>query len=300
MLSNLWLNSSFFNLKGLMKYLPVTIIFLTGCSPVKVKMNVDASLGSNSVVYNLNYSDSLADKISGKRLNVSFGPYRVTDADLSWTRTKSQAEDPDPLLTFKEIKKSGNTTTTTKLGVGPTSFFGFSRPPAEGEATIDSSFRTVKYKFNVGKKTTWNALCIHRSEKRIVPQENSNSVDILSANFSCLYKEDNKASSEPWLLSIDYGGAITMTQKGNANTLAAYSTGGNYVKPDGQITKLFLNSAGYTWKKSNDNNDKNVAAISVKEETPRVWLHKGNKKHLNHILSMANTGLLIYHWEIQH
>ena len=85
------------------KSLPFIIIVLIACTPAKVIMNVDAELNANAVVYEIDYPDSLADKFSGKRLNVSFGPYQVTDADVSWTSTETQAENPDPLLNFKKI-----------------------------------------------------------------------------------------------------------------------------------------------------------------------------------------------------
>jgi len=309
MFSNLWLVSVGGNIirslvvdtKISFKYILFTVILLTGCTPVKVQMNVDTSLESNAVVYNLNYPNSLSDKISGKRLNVSFGPYRVTDVDLSLTRINSQAEDPDPILNYKNTRKSGNTTTTTKIGVGPSSFLGFSRPPEEGEPAINKSFRTVNYKFTAGQETTWNALCVHKSKERIIQHENSNTIEILSSNFTCQYEKDNNLTNhEIWILSIEYDGAITMTQKGQNNTLTAHSTGGNYVKPNGQETKLSILTAGYTWSQRVGGKDKNVAAISVREETPRVWLHKENTDYLNQVLSMANTGLLIYRWEIQH
>ncbi|MCK5387286.1 MAG: hypothetical protein KAJ39_08865 [Gammaproteobacteria bacterium] len=268
-------------------------------------MKVDTALEANAVVYKLNYPDSLADKISGNRLNISFGPYRVTDADVSWTRTGSQAEDPDPFFTFKNTRKSGNTTTTTKLGVGPTSIFGFSRPAAEGEPSINKSSQTITYKFKVSKDITWNALCSHRAEKRVTQYENTNAVEILWSNFTCQYTAENKttnnkSNSEIWTLSVDYGGPITMTQNEKPNTLFALSTGGKYVMPKGQETKFTTGTAGYTWRQINNGTDKSVAAISVREETPRVWLHKGNSDTINHVLSMANTGLLIYSWEINH
>ena len=268
-------------------------------------MKVDTTLEANAVVYKLNYSDSLADKISGKRLNVSFGPYRVTDADLSWTRIGTHAEDPDPFFTFKDTRKSGNTTTTTKLGVGPTSIFGFSRPAAEGEPSINKVSQTITYKFKVGHDMTWNALCAHRAEKRVTQYENTNDVELLWSNFTCQYTAENKttnnkSNSEIWILSVDYGGPITMTKNGKPNTLFALSTGGKYVMPKGQATKFTTGTAGYTWHQIKNSTDKSVAAISVREETPRVWLHKGNADTLNHILSMANTGLLIYSWEIKH
>ena len=101
------------------------------------------------------------------------------------------------------------------------------------------------------------------------------------------------------MLSADYNGAITMTQKGKTSTLSAHPTGGIYTK-HGQTTNLTTSAAGYTWVQNRNGNDKNVAAISVREEPPHVWLQKENSDYLNNILSMANTGLLIYRWEIQH
>ena len=291
-------------------FIKITIfstILLTGCSVVKVRMNVDNSLASHAVVYNLKYPNSLSDKISGKRLNVSFGPYQVTDADLSWTRTSSQAENPDPFFIFQETNRTGtsngNTTTTTSttttVGVGPTSILGFSRTPAEGDPTIDKSFRTVKYKFAVNQKNRWDALCIHRGEKRVIQTKTNRSVETLSSNFTCQYKQDTKSSdNEIWILSVDYAGKITMTQKGKSNTLTAHTTSGIFVKSNGQATKTPTHTAGYTWRQNINGKEKNIAAISVKEETPRIWLHKGNSEELNHILSMANTALLIHHWEI--
>jgi len=293
------------NMNIFIKFLLLIIIFLIGCTPAKLLMNIDTSLEANAIVYKLNYPNSLADKLSGNRLNASFGPYRVSDADVSWTRTSSQTEDPDPFFNFKSTRKSGNTTTTTKIDVAPTSILGFSRPAAEGEPSIDKSFRTITYKFKVGQDIIWNAHCVHRAEKRVTQYKNSSSVEILSSNFTCQYKADNKSidnksNSEIWMLSVNYGNAITMTQKGNTNTLIAHSTDGKYVKPNGQVIIFSRGTAGYTWRQIKDGNDKNIAAISVGEETPRVWLHKGNTDSLNHVLSMANTGLLIYRWEITH
>jgi hypothetical protein len=268
-------------------------------------MKVDTALEANAIVYELNYPDSLADKLSGNRLNISFGPYQVTDANASWARTSWQAEAPDPFFRFKSTRKSDNTTTTTKIGVGPTSIFGFSRPADEGEPSINKVSRSITYKFKVGQDTTWNALCSHRAEKRVTQNENTSSVEILSSNYTCHYtaedkSTDNELNSEVWTLAIDYDGTITMTQKGKPISLIAHSTGGIYVMPDEQPTKISTVFSGYTWSQIKDGNDKNIAAISVREETPRVWLDKGNSDSINHILSMANTGLLIYNWEIQH
>jgi len=268
-------------------------------------MNIDSSLDSNAIVYSLNYPDSLSDKLSGNRVNVNFGPYRVTDADISLTQINTRAENPDPIFSAKKVRKSGNTTTTTKVGVGPSSILGFSRPPVEGEPVINTSHRTINYKFSGDKGITWNALCDYKSKERFTQHENSNTTEMLSANFTCEYKEDGKPKNngvkqEIWVLSVDYNDAITMTQKGKTNTLSAHPAGGIYVKPNGQRTNLTTSAAGYTWAQIRNGNDENVAAISVREEPPRVWLKKGNSDYLNNILAIANTGLLIYRWEIQH
>ena len=293
----------------LIKLALLSIVLLSGCTTVTVRMNVDESLASQAVVYNLKHPNSLSDKISGNRLNVSFGPYQVTEADLSWTRTSSEAEDPDPFFIFKETNKVGTsrgnvtttTTTTTSVGIGPTSILGFSRTPAEGEPTIDKSYRTVKYRFSAGQEHRWNALCVHRGEKRVVETQINRAVETLSSNFICQYKQDTKSEDhEIWVLSVDLGGVITMTQKGKANRLTAHTNDGVFVKPDGQVTSTSTRNAGYTWRQRVNGRDKNIAAISVKEETPRVWLHKENSDDLNRILAMANTALLIHHWEIHH
>lgn len=268
-------------------------------------MQVDNSLKTNALVYKLSYPDSLTDKLSDKRLNISFGPYQVTNADVGLTKTGFEAEDPDPFFTIKDTEKSGNVTRTIKAGVGPTELFGFSRPASEGEPSINRTSQSITYQFKVGQGITWYALCAHRSEKRVTQHENRTEVERLWSNFTCQYTQEsrsleNNTNEDVWVLSIDYGGPITMTQKGKPSTLTAQSTGGKYVKSNGQATKLTTLAAGYTWYQSKDGSDKSVAAISIREEKPRIWLDKTNSDSMNHVLSMANTGLLIYNWEIAH
>jgi hypothetical protein len=283
------------------KTLPLIIILLTGCSTAKVLMQVDTALEANSIVYKLDYPDSVSDKVSGKRLNVSFGPYRVTNADVSWTRTDTKAEDPEPVFGSSSTHKSGDTTITKEIRGGPTSILGYTRPADEGEPSIKKTSRTISYKFKVGHDITWKAHCSHKAKKRVTEFETSNAIETLSSKFTCQYTMNagDESNNDVWILSVDYDGTITMTQKGKPNTLVAHSTGGMLVKSDGLPTNISTVSAGYSWSQIIDGNEKNIAAISVREETPRVWLDKGNSDSLNHILSMASTGLLIYSWEIQ-
>lgn len=288
----------------IVKSLPALIVLLAGCTTTKVVMKVDPALEGNSTVYKLKYPNSLADKLTSKRLNVSFGPYRVIKAKVGWTGKNSKAEDPDPFFTSTKIEKSGNVTTTTKIGVGPTEIFGFSRPAAEGEPTLQTSSQKITYKFKVGKDVTWLARCAYRAEKRVTHYQNTTSSDVLASNFTCQYKKKDtkgdKSDSGIWVFSADYGEPITMTLPGTKNTLTANQTTGKLVKSNGKSTKHSTRAAGYTWTQSKDGTNKNVAAISIREEKPRVWLDKRNSDSLNHILAMANTGLWVYSMEIQH
>jgi hypothetical protein len=289
----------------LRKSLPAIILLLAGCTPVKLIMNVDTTLKDNAIVYEVSYPNSIKDKISGNRLNMSFGPYRVTDAKLSWTGIKTKAEDPDPLFSSKKTSTSGNVTTKTEIAVGPKSLFGYTRPADKGEPSIRDEFRSITYNINVGKQTTWNASCTHKAEKRVTQHETSTSVEVLSSIFTCEYKkagksEKGKSNNEVWILTVEYGGegTITLTQEGKPNTLIAHSTGGIYVTSEGKPVRTTTGTAGYTWSQIKGRNEKKIAAISVREGKPRVWLDKGNSGSINQILSMANTGLLIYSWEI--
>jgi hypothetical protein len=147
---------------------------------------------------------------------------------------------------------------------------------------------------------TWKAACTHKAQKRVTQYENRTASELLASNYTCQYTPADKQNNEAWILAIEYAGPITMTQKGKANTFTAESTGGIYVKKDQQPTNLTSATAGYTWKQINKGENKKLAAISTREETPRVWLDKDNTEASNHILAMANAGILIYSWAIIH
>ena len=59
------------------------IILLSGCTSGKTVLKVDPSLADNATVYEVKAPDTHSDN----RLNVSFGPYSVTEADISSTTT---------------------------------------------------------------------------------------------------------------------------------------------------------------------------------------------------------------------
>ena len=74
----------------------------------------------------------------------------------------------------------------------------------------------------------------------------------------------------------------------------AYGTAGEYVAADGRDVWGQPSDTGYTWRLDN----KSIGAVAVREEIPRVWLHKDNAEPTNDAVSMASAGLQIYYWSI--
>lgn len=256
--------------------LVITIMLLSGCATALVQMQIDPALDKNSTVYELTYPSSMRDKISGNDMNMSFGNYRVTDAGIGWQKkTKiSEREEPEGLLVnFSNVEDTSDTT---------------------HKVITSRVYRSVKYNFKVGTEITWHSSCDHSAEKRVTQKGSLSRLEILSSNFTCRF---TGADNESWILSVDSDGTpqenIKFTNK--EMIFSAYTTAGDYIKSsDGSKLKFKVNMAGYTWTVDNNN----IAAISVKEKIPRVWLGKGNSGSINDVLAMANTGLLIYYWKI--
>lgn len=288
------------SMKRILIAFPILPFLLTGCTPVTLVMKEDSDLTQNAVVYKVDHPNTLSDKVSGERLKLSFADYHVSHVDLSWRGISSNAENPSPLFRIRDVKKSGDTTETTEISGGPTSLFGFARPTDPGEPSIQESQKTVNYQFNSSKHGAWRAQCVHNAKQRVTHYEQRSVVEPLSSVFTCRYSAiDHAATQTPWLLTVDLHKGITLTQNNQRSKLVAHRSGGYYQKPDGQKAKDTTATVGYTWQQETEGNLKSVAAISVREDQPRVWLNKDNDKQLNHLLSMASTGLLIYTWEIE-
>lgn len=257
------------------KSILVIIILLAGCGTAKVVMKIDPSLDANAMVYEVTYPDSLRDKLSGKDLNVSFGNYRVTDADVGWQRTKKISETEDTNITIFGFSNIDDTSDTTH------------------KIITSQVYQSINYKFKVGTETTWDSQCDHVAMKRVTQKGSLSRLELLSSNFTCKFMG---ADNELWVLSVDSDGSpqqdIKFTNK--EMIFSAYTTAGAYVKSDGSTMKYKTHTAGYTWTKDNNN----IAAISVREEIPRVWLDKGNSDSTNDVLAMASSGLLVYYWKI--
>ena len=252
-------------MKKYWKCIPVIILLLAGCASGQLLMKIGPSLETNARLYEVKTPDTWSER----RLNVSFGPYRVADADTGWTRPTKSSERKIYWLNIA-------------LGMDH---------PEETKSNVSMSHT---YKFKVGNEITWDSQCVLLTEELEVKEKDKSEIEILSSNYTCQY---TRTDNEPWFLSIERRGLskldIKMTNK--EKLFQAHASKGVYVKPDGRsYTALTPTDTGYNW--THDNN--NIAAISIREEIPRVWLDKRNSDSMNHVLSMASAGLLIYYWKI--
>ncbi len=253
-------------MKNLSKTIPVIIILLTGCTTLSLRMKVDPSLETNARVYEVKSPSSWS---VNKKLNVSFGTYRVADANTGWRTTKTSSATEISMV-------------DQLLGM------------SSSDATNIKGSQTLAYKFKIGDEITWDCQCVHLAEKRVTKHKNVSSLEILSSRYTCHY---TRADNEPWVLSVEQHdlAQIDIRMTNGEKLFRAHSTAGMYVTSDERPYKTFRPpDAGYTWT----HDDNNVAAISVGEKIPRVWLDKRNPDSMNRVLAMASAGVLIYHWKI--
>lgn len=257
-----------------MKYfsycIPIVLMLLAGCTTLNLVMKVDPTLEANAVVYEMTSEGKLTDK----KLNVSFGAYRVADADSSWVSTSRSTEDEISLTNGISITRN-----TVAENV--------------------ESNQSISYKFNVGDEVTWDSQCSHHVKKRVTESniiDNMSILESISSQYTCRY---TRGGGETWTLSVRQNDLtnIDISMTDGERIFTAHATGGKYVRSDGQpYNGLTSRDAGYTWTEDN----KNIAAVSTWEKTPRVWLDKRNPDSMNHVLSMASTGVLMYDWVIAH
>ena len=306
-------------MKNLWKSIPLIIIMLlAGCKTAQLVMKVDPTLESNASVYEVKTPDVWSDE---KKLNVSFGAYRVTDMDIGWTKKRNASTSGNfwiDMLTYIPGVSAGSVDR--------------SRDADNGE-TITEVSRSLSYAFRVGDDVVWNAECAHFAEEQEFKEKGyethvigkgheigkgkghdkgkgkghetgghgghdtgASRVDILSSSYTCRY---TGADNEQWVLSIErlgkHSSSLDIRMTDSEKHFFAYSTAGKYVLSDGsKATPLRPPDVGYTWK----DGDNNVAAISMKGSNPKVWLDKRNPDAMNDALAMASAGLLIYHRKI--
>ena len=253
-------------MKNIFITIPIMIAVLAGCTKLSLQMRVDPSLETNAKVYEVISQNAW---FTDEKLNVSFGEYWVSDANTGWRTTQTSL--------------ATETSFTNQL-------FGMN----SSDATNIKSSQTITYKFNIGDNATWESKCVHLADKRVTKNKNVSSLEILSSRYTCHY---NLAEHEPWDLSVEQNdlGQIDIRMTNRVKFFRAHSTAGIYLTPDGRPYETIRPpDAGYTWL-----DDENVvAAISVKEKKPRIWLDKRNPDSMNRALGMASVGLLIYHWKI--
>jgi hypothetical protein len=276
-------------MKHLRKSIPVILILLTGCTTATLLMKVDPSLETNASVYEVESPDSWSDK----KLNVSFGPYRVADMDAGWRRTGDSPSTGSFWADMLADILSETTGLSTSINTpdGTTS-----DDTTSDDTTSEFSEQSLTYKFKVGNEITWDSRCDHIAEKQETRYRQASSIRILESRYTCRH---TRAGDEQWVLSVQQqdSSGLDIRMASKEKVFTAHSTAGTYRMSDGSPPKLLRPAdVGYTW--THDNDTVAVAAISLNEKIPRVWLDKRNPDSVNHALSMASAGLLIYHRKI--
>lgn len=282
--------------KNILAVLLTAAVLLTGCTTLELRMRVDPSLRDNANVYKVTSPDSWSPD---KRLNVSFGPYRVTDLDVGWTTTRTPSKTKGLLAIL--LQRAG-----ISIGLSTDNDdddYGYDDDTVSDPNTTSTEItESLTYAFTVNDKITWRAECHHLTEKDTFEKGNLRSVKILSSKYYCQY---TRPGATPWVLSIDrdrYSDELDIKMIGQREVFKANPSRGYYVtSSDGMTYKTFRpRDPGYTWTDAGDNN---LAAVAIDIEVPKVWLGKDNPDStpyaINDILSMATTGLLIYKWKIE-
>ncbi len=260
---------------GLIRFgFPVCVLLMVGCTTGKLMMMVDPVLEKNASVYEM----SIPGKFTDAKLNVSFGDYRVTEADARRIKIKQSSADDLPWF-LKLLGFSGSDAKTTNVST------------------------SHSYKFNIGDKVTWEAKCHLLAEEGEVKEVNNAiitnqpavkvRVKTLSSDYTCRYMAQGQ---QPWVLTIRQRGtsALDINMTNTDQHFKAYLTAGKYVATDGRNVWGRPSDTGYTWKRDGDS----IGAVGVREKIPRVWLRKDNSGPINDILAMASAGLQIYHLKI--
>ena len=239
------------------------IIVLTSCRSAEFIMNVDSSLEANAQIYKMKSPSSWFDE----KLNVTFGDYRVSKTDITHT-TKS--------LFGLEI-----TWVSTLFGKD----IGF---------TKNTIMTSISYKFEIANGNTWDSKCVFVAEKKEIDYKKVTLTDISSPKYACLY---TLGDDQSWTLTFTYDDTlkIDVEMVSKENFFKARTIGGRFVASDGRTSEFITpHDTGYTWT----SDGKSIAAIFFREIPPKVWLDKRNTRNINDVISMANTGLLVYYWEI--
>ncbi len=249
------------------KSLPVIILLISGCATGGWQMKIEPTLAANALVYDIKSEKSWTEK----KLNISFGKYQVTDAKKGQKHIeKTRVWDEYQLIYMA-------------LGLNERQMI---------NKTINASH---SYNFKIGTETTWHAECVHIAEAQNEKLTKRISVENSWSLYTCNYTSADKKS---WSLTIYKRNEDQLKIEISNNELLfkGYASKGQFVMSDGSIRKVWgaPEDAGYYWT----HEERIVAATSVKEKIPKVWLDKRNSDPILNALAMASAGLQIYYKKI--
>ena len=250
-------------ISAMKKLTPILLTLLCGCVTGNLSMQVDPSLEGHAKVFKVSRSGGF---LSG-RTNMSFGDYHVTRTSTGFTTI---TESSSAWLFW--------------LNLG----FNLGLPELKNVAVS----KTNSFELSVGD-VTWHANCLFQSHERDVEWKAVSSTLTMWSQYVCRY---TRPDHEPWVLSISLGDSLRpdISMANSRHLLTAHATNGDFVMADGRVHKTLPIHTGYTWEQGSEK----PGAVSFNEKTQRIWLDVRNSDEINDAIAMANSGLLIYHWQI--
>jgi hypothetical protein len=263
-------------------------VLAAGCVGAHLVANVDPEAERRSTVYEIEQPGGFWLE---KRLNVSFGPYRVADADLGRTRTE-RGRDTEKRRYFNWLsllfKNEGLIVTES--------------------SREDTKKQRLAYRFEIAGKAPWTATCTlrrlvrHREESHMFTgddggpwddDDHRDSTDVLtSTSMTCVYSRPGEGD---WVLSME---TDAVEQTGRAlltNQEEAYAarrvTSTLVVGDDGRKANSWLAvPTGYEWVRG----EGILGTLVTYREGRRLLLDRDCPAATADVLAMGSSGLVLH------
>ena len=262
-------------------------VLAAGCVGAHLVANVDPEAERRSTVYVIEQPGGFWLE---KRLNVSFGPYRVVDADLGRTRTE-RGKDTEKRRYFNWLsllfKNEGLIVTES--------------------SREDTKKQRLAYRFEIAGKAPWAATCTlrrlvrHREESHMLTgddgepwddDDHRDSTDVLrSASLTCVYSRPGEGD---WVLSMETDAAGQARQARFTNRQDAYAARGVtstlVVGDDGRKAHSWLAvPTGYEWVRG----EEVLGTLVTYREGRRLLLDRDCPASTADVLAMGSSGLVL-------
>lgn len=256
-------------------------VLVAGCVGAHLVVSVDPEAERRSTVYEIKQPGGF---LPAKRLNVSFGPYRVVGADLGRSRTEHG-------------KERGKRRYVNWLG-----FLLCDEDLFVTESSReDTKEQSLAYRFEIAGSGSWTAKCtLHRLVRHWDehstfgsdgPYHYDSGDALMSAESTCVYSRPGEGD---WVLSVETDAAGQTGRAHLTNQQDAYAarrvTSTLVVGDDGrQAQSPFAVPTGYEWVRG----EETLGTLVTYREGRRLLLDRDCPAATADVLAMGSSGLVL-------